>query len=97
LKNGCNNLCHMLTFVKVKIFIFKHFSDVLFELFLSSLAPKPLEIEALQGWTRDMYHTPRTKIAQYPIFNGTLRLIMHLLTSMFLFINFYLWFLCNSD
>ena len=33
LKNGCNNMCHMLIFVKSKKIYFKHFSDVLFEHF----------------------------------------------------------------
>ena len=42
-----NIICHMLIYLsKVKIIIFLHFSDVLFELFIkASLAPSPLKLK----------------------------------------------------
>ena len=60
------DMCHMLIFVKNKILIFEHFSDVLLKRFFKSfLAPLTLKIEkesffneqALKSWRLGTYIT----------------------------------------
>ena len=56
LENGSILICHMLILAKVKIYIFEHFSDVLFEILKILLCTLNIKDRGINVFTRDYGH-----------------------------------------